>query len=179
MKTMKPTPEVIQALETAVQLESDGYTFYQAALEQVTSPAARRMFYTLARDEKLHREMFEHVRDTMLARGEWLSLAEIQALVPRRELPDIFPAVDSSTEGEPLTLPDDRLSVLRQAIRFEEESVALYTRLKEQTTDPDGKAMYTYLIDQEETHRTILQGEYDYLAGTGFWFDIPEFDLNG
>jgi len=47
----------------------------------------------------------------------------------------------------------------------------------EQTADPDGKAMYAYLIEQEEGHRTILQGEYDYLTGTGFWFDVSEFNL--
>ena len=37
--------------------------------------------------------------------------------------------------------------------------------------------MYAYLVEQEESHRTILQGEYDYLSGTGYWFDVREFDL--
>jgi rubrerythrin len=47
----------------------------------------------------------------------------------------------------------------------------------EKTDDADGRAMYAYLVEQEEGHHTILQGEYDYLTGTGFWFDIQEFDL--
>ena len=49
----------------------------------------------------------------------------------------------------------------------------------DRTDDPDGKAMYAYLVKQEEAHRTILGGEYDYLTGTGFWFDIQEFNLEG
>jgi rubrerythrin len=47
----------------------------------------------------------------------------------------------------------------------------------EKTDDADGRAMYAYLVEQEEGHHTILQGEYDYLTGTGFWFDFQEFDL--
>jgi rubrerythrin len=43
--------------------------------------------------------------------------------------------------------------------------------------DPNARAMYAYLVEQEEGHRMILQGEYDYLAGTGFWFDTQEFNL--
>ena len=37
--------------------------------------------------------------------------------------------------------------------------------------------LYEYLVQQEEGHRTILQGEYDQLTHTGFWFDLREFDL--
>jgi rubrerythrin len=47
----------------------------------------------------------------------------------------------------------------------------------EKTDYPDARAMYAYLIEQEEGHHTILQGEYDYLTRTGFWFDFQEFDL--
>jgi hypothetical protein len=39
--------------------------------------------------------------------------------------------------------------------------------------------MYAYLVEQEEGHRTILEGEYDYLNRTGFWFDFQEFSLEG
>ena len=35
---MKPTPEVLQAIETAVQIEKDGLAFYTQAARQTDDP---------------------------------------------------------------------------------------------------------------------------------------------
>ena len=69
-------------------------------------------------------------------------------------------------------IPERELAVLQRGIQVEEASIAFYSEQR-------GKAMYAYLIEQEESHRTILQGEYDYLNRTGFWFDFQEFSLEG
>jgi rubrerythrin len=66
---------------------------------------------------------------------------------------------------------------LERGIQAEEDSIRFYTEQMELVDDPNARAMYAYLVEQEEGHRTILQGEYDYLAGTGFWFDTQEFSL--
>lgn len=57
--------------------------------------------------------------------------------------------------------------------------IEFYSQQMNRTDDPDGKAMYAYLVSQEKGHRRILEGEYDYLTGTGFWFDVQEFNLEG
>ena len=33
------------------------------------------------------------------------------------------------------------------------------------------------LVQMEESHYNIQQAELDHILGIGFWFDIPEFDL--
>jgi rubrerythrin len=52
---MKPTPEVLKAIETAIQIEKDGLAFYTEAAKQTDDPNGKRMFQTLARDAALLR----------------------------------------------------------------------------------------------------------------------------
>ena len=147
---MKPTPEALKAIETAIQVEKDGLAFYTKAAQQIADPSGQRMFRLLAADEVAHLSIFEMVRKSLLEEDRWLP---------------------------PVELPERQLAALRRGIQAEDESIAFYSEQMDRVKDADGKAMYGYLVEQEQGHRTILQGEYDYLTGTGFWFDVREFDL--
>jgi len=41
------------------------------------------------------------------------------------------------------------------------------------------KHVFEFVRDQEVFHYDLLQAEYDSIAGTGFWFDVPEFRMDG
>jgi rubrerythrin len=172
---MESTPEVLKAIETAIQIEKDGLAFYTEAAQQTNDPKGKRMFQTLAQDERAHLELFENAREALLESATWLSPEQVRAISPGRSIrPHVFPTGD---EVKAVEIPEHQLDALRRGIQAEENSITFYSEQMGQTHDPDGKAMYAYLIEQEEGHRTILQGEYDYLTHTGFWFDIREFDL--
>lgn len=165
----------LKAIETAIQIEKDGLAFYTEAAKQTDDPNGKKMFQTLARDEAAHLRLFKDARESLLERGNWLPLEEVTAISPKRlDRPPVFPTGDEIKATE---ISKRELAALRRGIQAEEDSIAFYSQEMEKTDDPDGKAMYAYLIEQEEGHRTILQGEYDYLNRTGFWFDIQEFDL--
>ncbi|MDY7041458.1 MAG: ferritin family protein [Chloroflexota bacterium] len=172
---MKPSEEALRAIEKAIQIEKDGAAFYDEAAKQTADPSGKKMFQSLARDEKAHLKLFETVRASLLQEGHWLSPEQVAAIGPqRRAHPPIFPTGD---EIKAKDVPERELAALQRGIQAEEDSISFYSEAREQTADPDGKALYTYLIEQEQGHRTILQGEYDYLTNTGFWFDVREFDL--
>jgi rubrerythrin len=172
---MESTPQVLEAIETAIQIEKDGLAFYTAAARQTGDPEGKRMFQTLAKDERAHLELFENAREALLKGAPWLSPEQVAAISPRRSIRQpIFPTGD---QVEAIEIPEYQLDALRRGIRAEEDSIAFYREQVRQTDDLDGKAMYAYLVEQEEGHRVILQGEYDYLTHTGFWFDVREFDL--
>jgi rubrerythrin len=172
---MKPTPEVLKAIETAIQIEKEGLAFYTEAARQTSDPNGKKMFKTLARDEAGHLKLFDGARQALLERGNWLSPEQVAAISPGEfDHPSIFPAGDESKAVE---VPERELAALQRGLQAEEASIAFYSQEMAKTDDPDGKAMYAYLVEQEEGHRTILQGEYDYLTRTGFWFDIQEFNL--
>jgi len=174
---MKPAPDVLKAIETAIQIEKDGLAFYTEATRQTDDPNGKKMFRSLARDEAAHLRLFEDARQALLERGNWLSAEEVAAISPKRlDRPPIFPTGD---EIKAVEIPERELAALRRGIQAEKDSITFYSQEMEKTDDPDGRAMYAYLVEQEEGHHTILQGEYDYLTGTGFWFDFQEFDLEG
>ena len=172
---MKPTPEALKAIETAIQVEKDGLAFYTKAAQQIADPGGQRMFRLLAADEVAHLSIFEMVRKSLLEEDRWLPPDQVAAMSPGTfTRPPVFPAV---SEMKAVELPERQLAALRRGIQAEDESIAFYSEQMDHVKDADGKAMYGYLVEQEQGHRTILQGEYDYLTGTGFWFDVREFDL--
>jgi rubrerythrin len=157
----------------AMQLEREGHAFYLAAAEQTDDAAGRHMFMTLARDELTHLELLDEAFRTWTADGTW---PESEELLPQetRRLP-VFPPPEKVAEViKPRT---NELDALRKGIASEEASIALYEQALEMAEHPDAIKLYEFLIEQEEGHRTILQGEYDYLTHSGFWFDMREFNL--
>lgn len=172
---MKPTSDALKAIETAIQIEKDGLAFYTEAAKQISDPNGKKMFQSLARDEAAHLRLFETVRESLPKEGHWPSPEQVAAISQGTfDHPPIFPRGEETKAAE---VPERELTALRRGIQAEEDSIAFYSQQRDKTDDPDGKAMYAYLIEQEEGHRTILQGEYDYLTRTGFWFDVQEFDL--
>ena len=172
---MKPAPAALEAIETAIQVERDGLAFYTQAAQQIADPGGQRMFRLLAADEMAHLSIFEMVRKSLLEEDRWLPPEQVAAMSPGRFVrPPIFPAVSQAGAAK---IPERQLAVLRRGIQAEDESIAFYSEQMDRVDDADGKAMYGYLVEQEKGHRTILQGEYDHLTGTGFWFDVREFDL--
>jgi rubrerythrin len=176
-KQMKVSPEALQAIETAIQIEKDGLAFYTEAAKQIGNPNGKKMFQSLARDEAVHLTLFQVVRESLLKKGNWLSPEEVAAISPGEfARPPIFPTGDEIKSAE---IPERELAALQRGIEAEEAAIAFYSEQREKTDDSDGQAMYDYLIQQENGHRTILQGEYDYLNRTGFWFGFQEFNLEG
>ena len=56
---MKPTSDVVKAIETAIQIEKDGLAFYTEAARQTGDPNGKKMFQSLARDEAAHLRLFK------------------------------------------------------------------------------------------------------------------------
>ena len=172
---MSHVQEALQAIDTAIQIEKDGLAFYTEAARQTVEPKGQRMFQTLAQDEAAHLRLFEETRKSLLEGNDWLSPGQVATISPRKPIRQpVFPTGD---EAKKAGVPERQLAALRRGIQAEEDSIAFYSEQMDKADDPDAKAMYAYLIGQEEGHRMILQGEYDYLTNTGFWFDVREFGL--
>ncbi len=172
---MSDTQGAFLALETAMQLEKDGYAFYTQAAEITADPQGRRMFRTLARDEQTHLTLLETAYVSLKNTAQWPNpkAAAGKGSARRRRL--VFPK--SAQAARAIAPNATELRALERGIKAEKDSIALYSRAARETTDPDGRAMYLRLVEQEKGHLTVLQGEYDYLTGSGFWLGFEEFDL--
>lgn len=159
---MQPTPEVLKAIETAIQIEKDGMVFYSEAAQRTSDPTVKKKYELLAKDEAAHLRLFEDAREALLSRGTWLTPEEVADISSQ----NFEPASIFSTGGEPEAkdVPEHGLVALQRAIQAEEKSIVFYSEQRDKTEDSNAKAMYAYLIEQEKGHRAVLQAEYDYLS---------------
>jgi rubrerythrin len=61
------------------------------------------------------------------------------------------------------------MGILTTALEIEAEAEKRYTALASQTGDPDGKAMFEKLAEEEHKHHAILSDAYWSLSNHGTW----------
>jgi rubrerythrin len=149
------------ALHMAIQTEIDGYEFYSRAAEQSHHPRTKTLFQTVASDEVAHRKWLEAQKASLQQDGHWLpeTMTQIQGRLDAIEGLPIF-AKDHILD---ITARTSELTALRTAVLIEQDAVNFYQRAADQTDDPAGKKMYSFLADFEREHRRVLEEEYNFL----------------
>jgi len=158
---------VKDAIRTAIQMEQEGYDFYQKAAAQTSSEMGESVFKSLAADELLHLEVFQKLFDEKIGRDEWHNLvnsgkkyADIQ----------VFPKDLKRIEG---ANPDtNEIDAIRIAMDSEKRAIDYYNEIKQKTSDPKLIEIIEEIINQEKSHYQILEGEFHHINSTGYWFDL-------
>ena len=158
---------VKDAIKTAIQMEKDGYSFYQRAAAQTSIDQGRGIFESIAEDELMHLEVFEKMFKDKIGKDEWTKLVESS-----KKYADIkiFPKDLESIEG---ANPDtNEINALRMAMDSEREAIDYYTDIKEKTDDKEVIKILDKIIEQEKNHYLIIEGEFNHIQTTGYWFDL-------
>lgn len=168
---MSDIENVKDAIKTAIQMEKDGYDFYNKAAAQTSSDMGRDIFKSLATDELLHLEVFEKLFDDKVGKDEWYDLVNTSAKYT--DIP-IFPTDLKKIEG---ANPDtNEIDALRIAMDSEQKAIEWYTKIRENSSDDQVNEIIDEIINQEKNHYNILEGEFHHINSTGYWF---EFDYLG
>ena len=165
----KDLPSVIA---TAIELEMAGLETYLRLGMRTKDVTGKNMFMRLCLDELEHLRIFDEYRLKVLEGKKWRpSAGGFKPLsVVRPELREI----DQKTKGEEHA---DELTALQTALDLERRAIEFYTNWMSKATDPELRRLLQTLKEVEESHFDLIQAEIDSLTGTGFWFGIPEFDL--
>ena len=164
---MEKISSVKEAIQTAIQMEKDGYSFYQKAAAQTSSDMGKSIFEGIAKDELVHLEVFQKMFDENVGQSEWDDL--VNSGKKYREIP-VFPKDLKTIEGaNPNT---NELDALRIAMDSETEAIDYYTQIWEYSEDDDAKKIIDMIIDQEKKHYFLLQQEFDHLSSTGYWYEL-------
>jgi len=159
--------KIKDAIKTAIQMEQEGYSFYQKAAAQTSSEMGRTVFSSLAADELLHLEVFKNLFEEKLGQDEWnklvnsgLKYADIQ----------VFPKDLKKVEG---ANPDtNEIDAIRMAMDSEKRAIDFYAKIKQSITDNEIKEIIDEIIRQEQSHYTVLEGEFYHITSTGYWFEL-------
>ncbi len=150
---------IIEVLGQAVRQEIEAYKRYQMLALRIKNPLVREKFYSLANEEKAHRELLYN----MLQKYTGEDKPPLPKEAPRK----------GSIDDSKLSLPE----VLQIAIKKEQEAQQFYTEAAKLATDPSGKRVLEYLAGFERGHERLLQTEYEAVAEYPQWFEIDGADI--
>jgi rubrerythrin len=167
-------------LRRGMQLERDGYKFYQEAAERASGKRGKNMFLGLAADEEKHLRllMVEYQAlesgqgwiDPTLALEQELDLDPANPDLPGEDYPEpspIFsPARAPSLEGD--------IAALDFGMETEKLSYDLYAQAAQEATAAAAKEAYEILAQEENRHYEILQNSRNYLTDNKTWWDDEE-----
>jgi len=159
--------DVKKAIQTAIQMEKDGYSFYKKAADQTSSEMGRSVFESLADDEELHLNVFEKLFEDKVGTDEWNDLVNSSKKYADLK---IFPK--DLTDTETVSPDINELDALNFAMNSEKEAIDYYTKIKDDAQDEEVKKIIDEIIEQEKSHYLILQEEFSHLSATGYWYEL-------
>lgn len=165
------SPQALEAIKMAIQLEKDGRAFYEQAAQKTKHKLAKKMFETLAKDEIDHLHTFQKMFDSLIKPDEWKELTEKPSKVGK------VPVFQGEARGIGDVDPNE-IEALRTARENEKKSIDFFNEVAEETGDPLAKRIFTKIKQEEEYHYDLLQAQLDYVTNSGFWFDIAEFRMD-
>lgn len=160
------------AFELALEAEKLSLDSYLGWALVSRNQAAKNVFVRLARDEFGHMRLIEaHLKklaQPTAGIGAEFEFADIGELVPRQ------PGSGLHAGGE---ADQQERNALQSALESELRAEKFYARHAEQ----DGQATLVFrrLAQAERNHAALIQAEIDHIDKTGYWFDFPEFTLEG
>lgn len=148
---------VNEIIELAVQIERNGYAYYNEASKRKDIDDKMRELIIGLRDAELsHEQTFLKLRDALDLQilelsGDWELIASyLKSIVDGRIFNDETSAIRRATEAK------DIISVLEYAIRFEKDTLLYFHAINDGISDPHAKDTLRKIINEEVSHVIAL-----------------------
>ena len=162
-----------EAIQTALQYERRVVRVYEEAARGSLDPAGRKIFGALVKEEE------QHVAYLLCKLEEWKKTGR----VTETSLSTVVPSRARIEEGirklqgqVARKAPESEMRLLKRALDTEIETSAFYIRVVNELPPEEGRPFERF-IEIEQGHEAIVQAEMNAVAGNGYWFDIPEINL--
>lgn len=158
----------MNAVEIAMKMETDAIEFYREAAERTSHTVGKKMFLSVAEDEKRHLKML----------GDILKGLDIKAAdaSPMKNLKSVFESHKDEMMKRAEATGDD-LEAFKIAMEMEKEGLEFYQKTAGQTKDPKEKALFERLSKEEEEHYRAFSNTHFFLKDTGSWFMWEEHSI--
>jgi rubrerythrin len=162
-----------EAIKTAIEYEKRVAEVYQEAVEASTERVGKRIFGLLGEEERNHVAFLEARLASWRDKGK-LDAAGLDTALPAKH--DIENAVAQlESKLEPKEMPAEA-AMLEKARQVETETSGFYKQMVKELPE-EGRAFFSRFVEIEEGHLAIVEAELNAVQGSGFYFDMPEFDL--
>lgn len=163
---MAEQSKVLDGLQTAIKMETDGKKFYLKASDQSGNEAGKKLLNTLAGEEDIHRQNFEVIYEALRARKSWTRTILKPAGKPLRTLfNEAARKLDRSTR-----VLATEIGAIQTAMEMENKTYDFYQRqLKAAASDVE-KSFYEALSAEEKQHHRVLLDYYEFLKDPAAYF---------
>ncbi|MBW1895446.1 MAG: ferritin family protein [Deltaproteobacteria bacterium] len=164
---MSITYNAEEIYDIGIQIETNGWAFYQAAAESAEEEDVKKLLTDLAHWEKAHIDLFKELKKQIpsdLQTDPSLDLDQQQLLYLKA-------AADThifTKNADPVALAKTckgPMDVLRVAMDFEKDSVVLYAAMKDLVPESLGKDNIDKLIQEEISHISMIHDWMERLGG--------------
>ncbi len=165
--------KVEEAIKMAIVFEKKVRDLYFEASAQLARQECRKVLEVLAHEEQRHVDYLEFKLNEWLSTGR-LNADAIDTVIPSKEKI----AQGSREVGNRLAVEnrDSELQILGRALEVETETSDFYRKMVD-TMELDARKMFARFLEIETGHLAIVEAEIDAVQKMGFWFDMPEFNL--
>ncbi len=171
---VKKPADTKKILRTAIEIEDNGMETFLQMAQRTRDETGKNMFIRLALDEMQHRRILEQ-QFNILADGQPLKNIHI----PRSTIEEISPKIREKQQRTRGASGLQELDALNTALDLEKKAAAFFRDQAEAVSETEAKALFLRLAEWEDAHFDLIQAELDSIQGTGFWFGIPEFQMDG
>jgi len=149
------------SLEIAIKMETDAVDFYEACAARVGHPVGRKMFLSVAADEKRHISYVSQLIEGMDFKP--------QDITPMQNIKTVFEQNREAMEQK-LSATRDELEAFKIALQMEKDGFDFYEKAALLAGSDKEKALFIRLAQEEREHYRIFDNTLNYLKDTGLWF---------
>lgn len=166
---------VEEAIRTAIELEGRVRDVYAEAAEGTEQEEGKRLFLLMADEEQRHLDYLEAKLVQWTEDGS-VSPERLETAVPGADLiREEVERLRNDVGGKPGRI---EMEFLRKALSVERETSEFYARVVAELPG-EAAGLFRRFVEIEEGHLALVQAQMDAAIGTGYWFDVREFNLEG
>ncbi len=158
----------LEALETAVRMETDGKRYYLKASAGTQNASGRKLLASLAAEEDVHKQKFEEIYRAMKAKNAW---PDVQF---KPDGGKTLRTILARAEQTRLAVEDAEVEAVDTAIQMEVKTHDYYTQQAAAVPYPIAREFYQKLAAEEREHQLILVDYREDLKDPAGWFVAKE-----
>lgn len=144
------------AVRIAAEAEKQSVDLYRDAAKKARNTKIERLFNGLADFEQQHYDKVAELALSLQKKGKFIFYEGCSLPIPAQSEVEMFPQAGDVLNETHVSIMD----VITMAQTVEQQADKRYSALAEQTTDPDGKAMFQRLAKEEKSHLRLLTEVY-------------------
>jgi rubrerythrin len=157
----------MEILQFAIDMEKDGEKYYLDQAAKNEGNALRIVFRALAWDEAAHARLLQGMLNGKP--GPLVSDGRLSAQM----------SLFRSDKSDQCALwgHTDQAEVYRTALEKERKSIDLYTGLRDKAKDDASRALFSFLVSEEQKHFDILEELFRHVNRPNEWVESAEFGI--